>query len=68
MPFILRKVGGERYKLVGEVYIHGIMYEEAIDAAQKGELQIQNPFPIIKGSSCSEVYKQKFVLVSGLLC
>ncbi len=28
VPFILRPVGNNKYKLIGEVYVHGIMHGE----------------------------------------
>ncbi|PLB39822.1 uncharacterized protein BDW47DRAFT_102483 [Aspergillus candidus] len=31
VPYLLRKVDDESYKLVGECYVHGIMYGEAFD-------------------------------------
>jgi len=31
VPFILRPTGDEQYKLVGEAYVHGIMYGELVD-------------------------------------
>lgn len=38
VPFILRKVEGNRYKIVGEAYVHGIMYGEGYDYyAELGE-------------------------------
>lgn len=40
VPFILRKVdGAERYKLVGEAYIHGLMDGEAMGMLEKAELK-----------------------------
>jgi hypothetical protein len=31
-PFILRAYGESQYQLVGEAYVHGIMYGELVDA------------------------------------
>jgi hypothetical protein len=33
-PYVLRPVGGRNFKLVGEAYIHGLMYGEAIKGRQ----------------------------------
>jgi hypothetical protein len=42
VPFILRKVdGAEKYKLVGEAYIHGLMDGEAMGMLEKGELKME---------------------------
>lgn len=30
VPFLLRAAGGDCYKLVGNCYVHGIMYGEAL--------------------------------------
>ena len=30
VPFVLRRVDGQRYTLVGEAHIHGIMHGEAV--------------------------------------
>jgi hypothetical protein len=32
VPFILRPTGDSQYQLVGEAYVHGIMYGELVDA------------------------------------
>ncbi|KAK0721812.1 hypothetical protein B0T26DRAFT_623839, partial [Lasiosphaeria miniovina] len=29
VPFVLRRLGSGRYRLVGEFYVHGMMYGEA---------------------------------------
>jgi len=31
VPFALRKVDGNQYRLVGETYVHGIMHGEALE-------------------------------------
>lgn len=40
VPFILRRKDS-RYQLVGESYVHGIMYGEAIKMLEDGELEKQ---------------------------
>jgi hypothetical protein len=40
MPFILRPEGSY-YTLVGECYVHGIMDEEVLEAAQDESIQLQ---------------------------
>lgn len=32
VPFVLREAGNKRYKLVGECYLHGVMYGEVAEA------------------------------------
>jgi hypothetical protein len=39
VPFVLRQEGNH-YKLVGEAYVHGFMYGEAIGMMRKGELHV----------------------------
>lgn len=31
VPFILRRISDDRYKIIGEAYVHGLMYGEAIN-------------------------------------
>lgn len=33
-PYVLRPLGNEHFKLVGEAYIHGLMYGEALAGRQ----------------------------------
>jgi hypothetical protein len=40
VPFILRKCG-ERYKFIGEAYVHGLMHGEAIEMIEAGQLKSQ---------------------------
>ena len=40
MPMILRSVGGY-YRLIGEVYLHGIMQGEAMKALNQGKKELQ---------------------------
>src|SRR5204862_7846904 len=40
-PLVLRPLGNETYQLVGECYLHGVMYGEAIDALDKGEYETE---------------------------
>lgn len=37
IPFILRPVSGGRYRIVGETYVHGVMFSEAVP---KGEFEL----------------------------
>lgn len=30
VPFILRRISDDRYQIIGEVYVHGLMYGEAV--------------------------------------
>ena len=32
VPFILRRLSEDRYRIVGEAYVHGLMYGEAVDS------------------------------------
>jgi hypothetical protein len=42
VPFVLRPVGLERYKLVGACYVHGIMDGETIIGLNSGEYKLEN--------------------------
>ncbi|KUJ23875.1 HET-domain-containing protein [Mollisia scopiformis] len=42
VPFILRPVGENRYKLVGEAYVHGVMHGEAMEGVDVRYLGIRN--------------------------
>ncbi|KAI1453486.1 HET-domain-containing protein [Annulohypoxylon moriforme] len=46
MPFCLRPLGEERYMLVGECYVHGLMKGEAMDMMVKGEF-IEEIFELV---------------------
>lgn len=37
VPIVLRKAAGGRYVLIGECYMHGIMYGEALKTAGVGD-------------------------------
>jgi hypothetical protein len=41
VPIILRAVCGN-YELVGEVFVHGIMCEEVMDALAEGKYKLQD--------------------------
>ena len=40
-PVILRP-HGDAYKLIGECYVHGIMYDKVIDDLEEGKHQLQD--------------------------
>ena len=42
VPFILRQIEGNRYELVGEAYIHGLMDGEFCKLAEEQELEMQD--------------------------
>lgn len=43
VPFILRAEGGNRYKIVGEAYVHGIMYGEEVDRFYDDDMDGEGP-------------------------
>jgi hypothetical protein len=42
VPYLLRKKGGF-YVLIGEVYVHGIMFGEAMELMAEGKLMSHKP-------------------------
>ena len=41
MPVVLREIGGKRYVLVGDCYVHGIMNGEAIERMRVGRYKAE---------------------------
>ncbi|KAH8755177.1 hypothetical protein BGZ57DRAFT_933466 [Hyaloscypha finlandica] len=46
LPYVLRPVGNERYKMVGQCYMHGIMDGEVIRGARGGQF-VYKDFAIV---------------------